>query len=83
MGGVFFFIGVGIIIFLVILMIDYEKQKIRNSAEANGWIVLKISYSHQFSTDGPRRYNVDYKDDEGHAHTRYCYTSLFGAVDWD
>ncbi len=83
MGGLYFFIGVGIIIFLVYLMIDYEKQKIQNSAEANGLRVLRISYSHQFSSEGPRRYIVDYKDDEGHDHRRYCYTTLFGTVDWD
>ena len=64
---------------------NYEKLKIQNSAEEYGYTVIKIKYLGELSNEGegPARFNVVYKDEDGREQECICKTRLFGTVHWD
>ena len=78
------------IIFIIganILVINYQKQKIRRSAEKKDLRILSISYHYSpgWGKDyGFQKFEVDFIDEQGRNQKGTCrLRGLFSAVNWD
>jgi hypothetical protein len=82
-----FLLFVCIAIALNFAIINYEKQKIRQSAERHGWTVQNIAFSWAIrfggGRGGPQYFDVDYTDEKGQSQSCTCRTALISGVEWD
>ena len=77
---VILFIGfVVVVVGVNILGINYQKQKIRQSAEKRGWRVGTISYRYKFNLVRRQDFEVDFTDEQGRAQRATCW--LIGILD--
>ncbi len=81
---VILFIGfVVVVVGANILSLNYQKQKIRQSAEKRGWRVLTISYRYKFNLISRQDFEVDFTDGLGRAQSATCWLiGIFDDVHW-
>jgi len=69
-----------------ILVVNYQKQKIRGSAEKRGWKIQNISYrlSVGWNSDyGYQKFDVNFMDEKGRIQNYVAkLRGLFSDVDW-
>ena len=89
MGISIFIIVILLLVFVVganILGRNFQKRKIRRSAEKKGWKDLNISYHSLFGWDNPygyQNYDVNFVDEQGQRRSARCQLrGPWSDVDW-
>jgi len=80
---VFWFLVIALVIFLMVAMPRYDRQRIREQVEAHGGKVIEIS-SRWFGVGSRygRTYDVRYETRHGrHVHAA-CVTSMMSGIQW-
>jgi len=80
---VFWFLIVAFVLFLMVAMPQYDRQRIREQVEAHGGKVIEIS-SRWFGSASRygRTYDVTYETRHGKRVTATCVTSMMRGVQW-
>ena len=83
----FVFLFIGFVVVLLgtnFLALNYQKQRIRQSAEKRGWRVLTISYRYKFNLVRRQDFEVDFTDGQGRAQSATCWLiGIFDDVHWN
>jgi hypothetical protein len=80
---VFWFLAIALVIFLMVAMPRYDRQRIREHVEAHGGKVIEIS-GRWFGVGSRygRTYDVRYETRHGKHVTAACVTGMTGGVQW-
>jgi ribosomal protein L40E len=79
---VFWFLAIAFVLFLMVAMSQYDRQRIREQVEAHGGKVIEISGRWFGGSRYGRTYDVTYTSHQGRRITATCMTNMFRAVQW-
>jgi hypothetical protein len=87
-GTLFSLVFVLVVIAGIIWVTNFQKEKIRKSAQQKGWIILDISWGGPgFGFPGKRinsqGFKVEYEDEKGFVNERGCEVLFLGDVRWE